>query len=199
MKQETVMRIFRDCNAYHKGHFRLSSGLHSEYYLQCALVLEDPKVAAKLCGELAKKFSAKGGSTSGGKDKKIDVVIGPAVGGITAAYEVARALGARGIFSEREEGKMTLRRGFKLNCGERVLVIEDVTTTGGSAKEVVEMAKALGAKVVGVGAIIDRSGGKAKFGVPFKSLAKLNIKTYEPEKCPLCKEGTPIIKPGSRK
>jgi orotate phosphoribosyltransferase len=192
------MKIFKDCNAYHKGHFKLSSGLHSGYYLQCALVLEDPKVAAKLCGELAKKFSAKGGSASGGKAPKIDVVIGPAIGGITAAYEVARALGARGIFSEREKGKMALRRGFKLNRGERVLVIEDVTTTGGSAKEVVKMAKALGARVVGVGAIIDRSGGKAEFGVPFRSLAKLNIKTYQPNKCLLCKEGIPISKPGSR-
>lgn len=193
------MKIFKDCNAYHKGHFKLSSGLHSGYYLQCALVLEDPKVAAKLCGELAKKFSAKSGSASGGRGKKIDVVIGPAIGGITAAYEAARALGARGIFSEREEGKMALRRGFRLNRGERVLVVEDVTTTGGSAKEVVMMAKALGAKVVGVGAIVDRSSGKAKFGVPFKSLAKLNIKTYQLEKCPLCKNGIPIIKPGSRK
>lgn len=183
------MKIFRDCGAYHKGHFRLSSGLHSEYYLQCALVLADPKVAARLCGEAAKKF----------RGKKIDVVIGPAIGGITAAYEVARALGARGIFSEREDGKMTLRRGFKLDRGERVLIVEDVTTTGGSAKEVVKMTKALGAKVIGVGAIIDRSGGKAKFGAPFKSLAKLNIKTYQPNKCPLCKEGIPIIKPGSRK
>jgi len=193
------MKIFKDCNAYHKGHFKLSSGLHSEYYMQCALVLEDPKVAAKLCGELAKKFSAKSKSASGGRGKKIDVVIGPAIGGITAAYETARALGAKAIFSEREEGNMALRRGFRINRGEKVLVVEDVTTTGGSAKEVVEMAKALGAKVVGVGAIVDRSGGKAKFGVPFKSLAKLNIKTYQPEKCPLCKEGIPIIKPGSRK
>lgn len=188
MKQKAVMKIFRDCNAYHKGHFKLSSGLHSEYYLQCALVLADPKVAAKLCGELAKKF----------KGKKIDAVIGPAIGGITAAYEVARALGARGIFSEREEGKMALRRGFRLNRGERVIVVEDVTTTGRSAKEVVEMAKAFGAKVVGVGAIIDRSGGKAKFGVPFKSLAKLNIKTYQAGKCPLCEKEIPIVKPGSR-
>ncbi len=182
------MKLFRDCGAYHKGHFRLSSGLHSEYYLQCALVLADPKVAAKLCGELAKKF----------RGKKIDVVIGPAIGGITAAYEVARALGARGIFSEREEGKMALRRGFRLNRGEKILVVEDVTTTGGSAKEVVEMAKSLGAKVIGVGAIIDRSAGKAKFGVPFKSLVRLNIETYQPDKCPLCEEGMPIIKPGSR-
>ena len=193
MKQESVMKIFERCNAFHKGHFKLSSGLHSEYYLQCALVLADPKIAAKLCKELAKKFS------SAGKGKKIDVVMGPAIGGITAAYEVARSLGAKGIFSEREEGKMTLRRGFKLRPGEKVLVIEDVTTTGGSAQEVVELAKNLGAKVVGVGAIIDRSGGKAKFSVPFKSLAKLDIKTFQPQDCPLCKSGRPIVKPGSRK
>lgn len=183
------MKIFEKCNAFHKGHFKLSSGLHSEYYLQCALVIADPKTSAKLCKELAKKF----------KGKKIDVVIGPAIGGITAAYEVARSLGARGIFSEREDGKMTLRRGFKLDRGEKVLVIEDVTTTGGSAQEVVELAKSFGAKVVSVGAIIDRSGGKVKFSVPFKSLAKLNIKIFQPRDCPLCKAGKPIIKPGSRK
>jgi orotate phosphoribosyltransferase len=183
------MRIFEEENAFHKGHFKLSSGLHSEYYLQCALVLADPKIAAKLCGELAAKF----------KNEKIDVVIGPAVGGITAAYEVARALGVRGIFSEREEGKMALRRGFKLKPGEKVLVIEDVTTTGGSAQEVVDLVKGLGAEAVGVGAIIDRSGGKAKFSVPFKSLAQLKVETFQPEDCPLCKAGKPVIKPGSRK
>ncbi len=194
MNQKAVMEIFKRCNAYRKGHFKLSSGLHSEYYLQCALVLAEPKIAARLCGELAKKFSAKVG-----KGKKIDIVIGPAIGGITAAYEVARALGARGIFSEREEGEMTLRRGFQLANGDRVLVIEDVTTTGGSAKEVVDLVRSYGAKVVGVGAIIDRSGGKVKCGAPFKALAKLNIKTFQPESCPFCKKGIPIIKPGSRK
>ena len=188
MNRESVIKIFKEHNALHKGHFKLSSGLHSEYYLQCALVLADPKIAAKLCKELAGKF----------KGKKIDVVIGPAIGGITAAYEVARALGARGIFSEREEGKMALRRGFKLERGEKVLVIEDVTTTGGSAQEVVDLAKRLGAKVAGVGAIIDRSGGKAEFSVPFKSLAQLEIETFKPEDCPLCKAGKPVIKPGSR-
>ncbi len=189
MNRESVIKIFKEHGAFHKGHFKLSSGLHSEYYLQCALVLAYPKVAAKLCKELAAKFIG----------KKIDIVIGPAVGGITAAYEVARALGARGIFSEREDGKMILRRGFKLEPGEKVLVIEDVTTTGGSAQEVVDLANSLGAKVVGVGAVIDRSGGKAKFSVPFKSLAQLKIETFQPEDCPLCKAGKPIIKPGSRK
>jgi orotate phosphoribosyltransferase len=182
------MDIFRKCNAFHKGHFKLSSGLHSEYYLQCALVLADTKMSAKLCKELAKQF----------KKTKADVVIGPAIGGITAAYEVARALGIKGIFAEREEGKMALRRGFNLEPGERVIVIEDVTTTGGSAQEVVDLAGSHGAEVVGVGAIIDRSGGKAKFRVPFKSLAKLKIDTFRPEDCPLCKAGRPIVKPGSR-
>lgn len=188
MRREEIIKIFSDCGAYLKGHFKLSSGLHSEYYLQCALVLAHPKIAGKLCAKLADKFG----------NKKIDVVIGPAIGGITAAYEVARALKAQGIFAEREDGKMALRRGFKLNKEDKVLVIEDVTTTGGSAKEVVDLAMSYGTRVVGVGAIIDRSGGKVKFGVPFKSLAKLSVKTYEPQDCPLCKAGIPVIKPGSR-
>ncbi|MFA5147732.1 MAG: orotate phosphoribosyltransferase [Candidatus Omnitrophota bacterium] len=189
MNRKAVMDIFRKCGALHKGHFKLSSGLHSEYYMQCALVLADTKMSAKLCKELARKF----------KGSKASVVIGPAIGGITAAYEVARALGIKGIFAEREEGKMTLRRGFSIEPGERAIVIEDVTTTGGSAREVADLVKSLGAKLVGVGAIIDRSGGKAKFSVPFKSLAKLKIATFSPEECPLCKSGKPIIKPGSRK
>lgn len=189
MNQESIIKIFEEQDAFRKGHFKLSSGLHTEYYLQCALVLADPKIAASLCGELAEKF----------KGENINVVVGPAIGGITAAYEVARALGARGIFSEREDRKMVLRRGFKLEPGERVLVIEDVTTTGGSAQEVVDLAKELGAEVTGVGAIIDRSGGKAKFSVPFKSLAQLKIETFQPEDCPLCRAGKPITKPGSRK
>lgn len=189
MKNSEVIELFKKYDAYKKGHFKLSSGLHSGYYLQCALVLAEPKVAAKLCGELAKKF----------KGKKIDLVVGPALGGIVVAYEVARALGVRGIFAEREEGKMALRRGFKITPSEKVLVVEDVTTTGGSVKEVIGLARSYSAKIVGVGAIIDRSGGKAKFGVPFKTLAKLNIKTYHPQNCHLCKAGIPAAKPGSRK
>lgn len=193
MNKKDLMRIFKKCNAYQKGHFKLSSGLHSEYYLQCALVLQYPKIAADLCKELAKKFSAKA------EKKNVDLVIGPAIGGITAAYEVARALGVRGIFAERQDGKMTLRRGFKIEPDERVLVIEDVTTTGGSAAEVAALVRACGAKAAGIGAIIDRSGEKIKFGVPFKALARLDIRTYAPEECPLCKSGLPIIKPGSRR
>jgi len=189
LNRKDVLGVFRRCNAFHKGHFKLSSGLHSEYYLQCALVLADTKMSAKLCRELAKKF----------KSRKANVVIGPAIGGITAAYEVARALGIKGIFAEREDGKMALRRGFTLSRGDRAIVIEDVTTTGGSAREVAELVTSFGAKVVGVGAIIDRSAGKAKFNAPFKSLARLRIDTFRPEECPLCKAGKPIIKPGSRK
>ena len=189
MNRKDVLGVFRRCNAFHKGHFKLSSGLHSEYYLQCALVLADTKMSAKLCRELAKKF----------KSRKANVVIGPAIGGITAAYEVARALGIKGIFAEREDGKMALRRGFTLSRGDRAIVIEDMTTTGGSTREVAELVTSFGAKVVGVGAIIDRSAGKAKFNGPFKSLARLRIDTFRPEECPLCKAGKPIIKPGSRK
>ncbi|KPK42285.1 MAG: hypothetical protein AMJ78_02985, partial [Omnitrophica WOR_2 bacterium SM23_29] len=128
MNKLKVIEIFRRCGAYQKGHFKLSSGLHSEWYLQCALVLEYPKLAARLCSELARKFNS----------RKVDVVVGPALGGVVVAYEVARALRARGIFAEREEGKMTLRRGFKINPNDRVLVEEDVTTTGGSVKEVID-------------------------------------------------------------
>ncbi|MFH1778913.1 MAG: orotate phosphoribosyltransferase [Candidatus Omnitrophota bacterium] len=199
MNKSKLIEIFERYGAYQKDHFLLSSGLHSEWYLQCALVLAHPKIAAKLCNELAKKFSAKGGSASGGSGKKIDVVIGPALGGIVVAYEVARAVGVKGIFAEREEGKMVLRRGFKINPDDRVLVVEDVTTTGGSVKEVIDLMRSYGAKIVGVGAIIDRSSGKVEFGIPFKTLVKLNIKTYQPENCPLCKKGIPAIRPGSRK
>lgn len=171
-----------------RGHFLLSSGLHSPQYLQCALLLQHPKRASHLGKELAKKFN----------QEKIEIVIGPALGGIIIAYEVARALGTRALFSERVEEKMQLRRGFKINPGEKVLVVEDVITTGGSAKEVVELVNELGGVVVGVGALIDRSQGKVNFGVPLKTLASLNIETYSREACPLCREGLPLVKPGSR-
>jgi len=188
MTEKDVLKIFDKYNALLKGHFKLSSGLHSERYLQCALVLQYPGIAEKLSKELAKKFS---------KDK-IDVVIGPALGGITLAYEVARALGVRGLFTERHEGKMVLRRGFSIEKGEKVLVVEDVITTGGSTKEVVGVVKDRGGVVIGVGSIIDRSDGKISFGVPFESLAKIKIDTFKEEDCPLCKDHIPITKPGSR-
>jgi orotate phosphoribosyltransferase len=184
-----VLSIFTKHNALLEGHFRLSSGLHSETYLQCALVLQHPDVAEKLSKELAKKF----------KDKKIDAVIGPALGGVTLAYEVARALGVRGLFTERQEAGMVLRRGFSIEKGENVLVVEDVVTTGGSTKEVINVVESLGGKVVGVGSVIDRNPGSVDFGAPFYSLAKVNAQTFHEKDCPLCKKNIPVVKPGSRK
>jgi len=189
MTEKEVLDIFESKNALLKGHFRLSSGLHSEKYLQCALVLQYPDVAGNLAKALAARFPK----------VKIDVVVGPALGGITLAYEVARAIGARGIFTERRDGKMTLRRGFSIKNGEKALVVEDVVTTGGSTKEVIEVIKASGGIVVGVGSIIDRSSDKIGFGARFEALAKIEIETFDEANCPLCKKNIPIVKPGSRK
>jgi orotate phosphoribosyltransferase len=190
MSEKDVLKLFEQHGALLEGHFKLSSGLHSGKYLQCALVLQYPDAAERLSKALADKFSA----------KKIDVVIGPALGGITLAYEVARAMGVRGIFTERQDGKMVLRRGFSMSKGERALVVEDVVTTGGSTKEVIGLAKSFGAEVVGVGSIIDRSGSaRIDFGVSFKPLVKMEAEVFEEDKCPLCKKNIPVIKPGSRR
>jgi orotate phosphoribosyltransferase len=189
MTEKEVLDIFTRQNALLTGHFKLSSGLHSENYLQCALVLQHPDIAEKMSQALAGKF----------KGLKVDVVVGPALGGVTLAYEVARALGVRGLFTERQEGKMTLRRGFAIKPGEKVLVCEDVVTTGGSTKEVIDLAKELGGIVVGVGSVIDRSDSPVDFGAPFHSLAKIAVKTFKEEECPFCKKSIPITKPGSRK
>jgi len=190
MTEKDVLKIFEAKGALLTGHFRLSSGLHSGRYLQCALVLQYPDIAERLAAALAEKFS---------RTEKIDLVIGPALGGITLAYEVARALGARGIFTERQDGAMVLRRGFAIKNGERVLVVEDVVTTGGSTKEVIEVVKNSGGVVVGVGSIIDRSSDKIDFGVIFESLAKVKVETFKEDDCPLCKNKIPVTKPGSRK
>ena len=189
MTEKDVLSLFTKHNALLTGHFRLSSGLHSEKYLQCALVLQHPDIAEKLSKELAGKFSK----------EKIDVVIGPALGGITLAYEMARVIGTRGLFTERHDGSMVLRRGFSIEKGENVLVVEDVITTGGSTKEVIEVVKSLGGKVIGVGSIIDRSGKSIDFGVPFHSLAIIKADTFEEKDCSLCKKNIPVTKPGSRK
>ncbi|MCR4819418.1 MAG: orotate phosphoribosyltransferase [Fretibacterium sp.] len=185
MARETLMRL----GALKQGHFRLTSGLHSDRYMQCAALFESPKESERLCAALAEKFAG----------KKIDLVAGPALGGIIMAYEVARALGVPNIFSEREEGKMTFRRGFHVEAGQKVLVVEDVVTTGGSVKEVIGLVRAAGGEVVGVGSVVDRSGGKADFGVPFHALMTLDATAWTEENCPLCREGVPIVKPGSRK
>lgn len=188
MTENDVLRIFREQNALLEGHFVLSSGLHSDRYIQCARVLQYPKVAEQLCLELAAKLQRWGGS----------VVAAPALGGIIVAHEVARALGVRALFTERQEGVMTLRRGFHLEAGEPTLVVEDVITTGGSTRETMRSIEQAGGKVVGLGALVDRSGGKGDLGVPKATLVTLDVRNYSPAECPLCKSGTPAIKPGSR-
>ena len=185
---DTVLDLFRRVGALLEGHFRLTSGLHSPGYLQCALVLQDPPSAAR-CGEaIADRLRGLG----------IQTVLSPALGGIVIGHEVARALGARAIFAERQDGTLTLRRGFSLQPGERVLVVEDVVTTGGSTRETIDVAQAAGAEVVAAASIIDRSGGNRQLGVPYYALATVALPTYQPEACPLCAAGGTAIKPGSR-
>jgi orotate phosphoribosyltransferase len=188
MADPEILHIFREHSALLEGHFILSSGLHSDRYIQCALVLQYPRVAEQLCSELAAKFGHLGAQ----------VVAAPALGGILVAHEVARALGIRALFTERQEGAMTLRRGFSLTPGEPVLVVEDVMTTGLSTRETIECVQQAGGKVLGAGALIDRSGGKVDLGVPNAALLTLAIQNYKPAECPLCRSGIPAVKPGSR-
>jgi orotate phosphoribosyltransferase len=191
----SVLDLFESTGAYLRGHFRLTSGLHSGEYLQCARVLAIPVYAERLGRELAAKLKTVIGGDS------LQVVVSPAMGGIIIGHEVARAFGVPAIFAEREPGsnEMSLRRGFEIQPGERAVVIEDVITTGGSTKEVIGLIERAGARVLAAGAIIDRSGGRANLGVPHASLQQLNPRTYDPSDCPLCKEGKPLVKPGSRR
>ena len=187
--REAILEVFREAGALLEGHFLLSSGLHSPKYLQCALVLQDPARAERLCSRLARAFA----------DERVETVVGPAMGGILVAYELARALGARAIFAEREEGRMRLRRGFRIEPGQRVLLAEDVVTTGGSLREVLALVREAGAEVVGVAALVDRTSGRDPgFGMPLTALVQLDVPTHVPEECPLCREGVPVVKPGSR-
>jgi orotate phosphoribosyltransferase len=190
---ESILELFRSTGAYLQGHFRLTSGLHSSEYLQCALVLQHPAAAEKLGRLLAAELR----SLAGGK---IDLVVSPALGGVIIGHEAARALGTRFLFTERDSatGKMTLRRGFTAGAGETAVVVEDVITTGGSTRDVVEALRAAGAKVAAAGSIIDRSGGQAGVGVPRVALATLQVVAHHPEGCPLCARGIPVLKPGSR-
>jgi orotate phosphoribosyltransferase len=188
MTERETLALYEKTGALLHGHFRLTSGLHSDVYLQSALVLQFPEDAARLGAALAQPFRDAGART----------VLAPAVGGILVAHEVARALEVRALFAEREGGVMTLRRGFTLSAGEPCLVVEDVITTGGSTREVMECVEKAGGVVVGVGALIDRSGGAARFPVKQAALANVRATTWKPEDCPLCKGGTPAIKPGSR-
>jgi len=188
-----ILDLFLETGAYLKGHFRLTSGLHSPEYLQCALVLQHPRHAEALGRALAADVARLTGN------RRVETVVSPAMGGLIIGHEVARALGARHIFSERDpDRKMVLRRGFGLRPGEAAVVIEDVVTTGGSSLEVVEVLKAAGAEVLAAGSIIDRSGGKADLGLPRAALATLNVVTWDPAQCPLCAQGIPVAKPGSR-
>lgn len=176
-----------------QGHFRLTSGLHSPEYLQCALVLQHPEAAEKLGRLLAMEVRGLAGG-------KIDAVVSPALGGVIIGHEVARALGTRFLFTERDAatGKMALRRGFAVAAGETAAVVEDVITTGGSTRDVVDALQAAGARVAAAGSIIDRSGGAADVGAPRAALATLQVVAYRPEECPLCAKGIPVVKPGSR-
>lgn len=188
MDRDAIRRIFETTGAILSGHFILTSGRHSDTYLQCARVLQYPGYAQRLGEALAERF----GGTA------VECVLGPALGGIIIAYEVARALGVRALFTERVDGVMKLRRGFSLSPGEYVLVVEDVVTTGGSVKEAAAAAAAVGAKITGFGALIDRSGGSAQFNMPFKALMSVNAASWDPSECPLCLKGIPAVKPGSR-
>ncbi len=191
MTKEQAFAILKEAGVLMEGHFRLTSGRHSNKYLQCAKIFRNTKFSEPLCAALAEQYAADG----------VEVVIGPAMGAVQMAYEVSRALHCENFFTERDEnGKMQLRRGFSVQPGQKVLVVEDVVTTGGSVREVLDLVRAAGGEIAGVGAVVDRTGGKIDFGVPFKAVVSVEVESWEPEDCPLCKEGKQeLVKPGSRK
>jgi orotate phosphoribosyltransferase len=185
---DELLHLFRQSGALLEGHFRLSSGLHSPGYMQSALVLQHPRDAAALGEALGRALEGSGATA----------VLSPALGGIVIGHEVARALGVRAIFAERQDSRLTLRRGFTLSPEDKVIVVEDVVTTGLSTRETIEVARAAGATVVAAAAIVDRSGDSADLGVPFRALLRISLPTYDPAVCPLCAQGVPVVKPGSR-
>ncbi len=191
MTEERALQILNEAGVLQKGHFLLTSGRHSDRYLQCAAVFRNPKYSEEICGALAGPWQGKG----------IEIVVGPAMGAVQMAYEVSRALCCENFFTERgADGKMTLRRGFRVRPGQKVLVVEDVVTTGGSVREVMNVVRGEGGVVAGVAAVVDRTGGKIGFSVPFHAAVSLNIQSWAPEDCPLCRAGAPApVKPGSRK
>lgn len=187
--EEEILDIFKEKGVLLSGHFLLTSGRHAAYYMQCAQLLQYPDIAGPLCEQLAGNFAGQG----------INVVVGPAIGAISLSYEIARALGVRSVFAERENGKMTLRRGFEISPEDKVLIVEDVVTTGGSVKEVIALMQEIGAEIAGVAVLVDRSAGKTDLGIPMQALVSLEIESYDEQDCPLCREGKiPSIKPGSR-
>lgn len=189
MTKEQALQVLKDREAILEGHFLLTSGRHSDKYCQCAKLFRYADTSELICRDLAEFF----------KDMNVELVVGPAVGGIILAYEMGRQLGVPNIFAERENGNMTLRRGFTVEKGQRCIVCEDVVTTGGSVKEVIALLRGMGAEVIGVGSVVDRSDGKVDFGVPFHAVLSMEVTSWEADECPLCKEGkTPAVKPGSR-
>lgn len=188
MNKEEMLKIFESADAILKGHFVLTSGRHSDTYMQCAKLFVYPDKAAEICRALKEKL----------KNVKIDMVASPAVGGIIMGYEIAKQLNVPNVFFERENGVMALRRGFEIPKNANVLVVEDVVTTGGSVKEVIEKVKELSGNVKAVASIVDRSNGAVNFGVDFINVLSIDVKSYEADGCPLCKQGIPVIKPGSR-
>ncbi|MDE7215792.1 MAG: orotate phosphoribosyltransferase [Clostridia bacterium] len=189
MTQEQALNCYKQTGAILKGHFKLTAGRHSDTYMQSAKLFIDTKQSEIVCKALAEKLAG----------EKIDLVVSPAVGGILMGYEVARQLGVPNIFAERENGEMTLRRGFSVEKGTKVVVVEDVVTTGGSVKEVVKLVQGLGAEVVAVASLVDRSNGAVDFGVKYVNLISMEVVSYDPDECPICKEGKiELVKPGSR-
>ncbi len=188
MDPESILEQFRETSALMEGHFILSSGLHSPKYLQCALALQYPFDAAKYGAAIARRFIGEG----------VETVASPAIGGLVIGYEVAKALNVRFIWTERNQGEMTVRRGFTVKQNERILVVEDVITTGGSVLECINALRDLGGNVIGGASIIDRAGGKAVIGVPRMSLVEIDVPAYHAEACPMCEAGTEAVKPGSR-
>uniref|UniRef100_UPI003FEF82F5 orotate phosphoribosyltransferase n=1 Tax=Candidatus Fimivicinus sp. TaxID=3056640 RepID=UPI003FEF82F5 len=191
ISRDRVTEILKEAGVLLEGHFLLTSGRHSNRYLQCAKIFRNTKYSEELCGALAEQF----------KDDDIQLVIGPAMGAVQMAYEVSRHIGCENFFAERDEnGEMALRRGFAVEESQRVLIVEDVVTTGGSVREVMELVRRAGGVVAGVGSIVDRTGGKIDFGVPFRAVYVADVTSWEADECPLCKEGVGApVKPGSRK
>jgi len=188
MSENWITEGFAKSGALLEGHFVLRSGLHSGRFFQAALLLQYPEMAERYCSALAGKFSGSG----------IEAVISPAVGGLIVGHEVAKALGVRAIFADKQDGELVLKRGFSIKPGEKVLVAEDVVTRGGRVQQTVDLVRSFGGEVAGIAVVVDRSGGNASFDVPFESMAKLELETFQPDDCPLCAKGVPIEKPGSK-
>lgn len=191
LSNEKIFEILKEADVLQEGHFLLTSGRHSQKYLQCAKIFRNSKYAEILCKELAEKYIK----------ENVEIVIGPAMGAVQMAYEVSRHLKCENYFTERNAvtGNMELRRGFTIKPGQKVLLVEDVVTTGGSIKEVLKLVQDMGADVVGIGSIVDRTGGKIEFDVPYNAVISMKVESFDPNNCPLCNQGLEIIKPGSRK